>query len=117
MSYTEALAGAIPQLYGEAKRKAREALAERLTRMKAGTLAQYLKDDDVEIRRAAALATGTPEFKDHVPQLIELLNDSDPGVVLAAHTALRAMTSQTFGPAPAPWRTWWQQNMKPEEKK
>jgi hypothetical protein len=117
VSSTEALAGAIPQLSGEAKRKAREALAERLTRMKSGTLAQYLKDDDVEIRRAAALATGTREFKDHVPQLIELLNDSDPGVVLAAHTALRAMTSQTFGPAPAPWRTWWQQNMKPEEKK
>ncbi|HVS34567.1 MAG TPA: hypothetical protein VMS17_03230, partial [Gemmataceae bacterium] len=55
--YTEALAGAIPQLGGEDKRKAREALAERLTRMKAEVLSRYFQDGDGEIRRAAALAS------------------------------------------------------------
>ncbi len=107
VEYTEALAGAIPQLSGDGKRKAREVLAERLTRMKADTLSHYLQDDDVEIRRAAALASGTREFKDQVPQLIELLGDPDQGVVLAAHTALKAMTGQKIGPAAEPWRSWW----------
>jgi hypothetical protein len=110
--YTEALAGAIPQLRGDDKRKAREALAERLTRMTNASLARYLEDDDTEIRRAAALATGTREFKDQVPQLIELLADSDQGVVLAAHTALKAMTGQKFAPSAELWRTWWKQQEK-----
>jgi hypothetical protein len=112
VEYTEALAGAIPQMTGDGRRKAREALAERLTRMKADTLALYLKDDDTEIRRAAALAAGTREFKDQVPQIIELLSDPDQGVVLAAHTALKSMTGQKIGPSPEPWRTWWKQQEK-----
>jgi hypothetical protein len=107
VEFTEALAGAISQLSGDDKRQAREALTDRLARMKADTLARYLGDDNSEIRRAAALASGTREFKDQVPQLIELLNDSDQGVVLAAHLALKSMTGQKIGPSPEPWRTWW----------
>jgi hypothetical protein len=110
--YTEALAGAIPQLRGDDQRKAREALAERLARMTAASLGRYLQDDDTEIRRAAALASGTREFKDQVPQLIGLLSDPDQGVVLAAHTALKAMTGEKFAPSAEPWRVWWKQQAK-----
>ena len=77
--------------------------------MTADTIARYLKDDDVEIRRAAALASGTREFKDQLPRLIDMLSDRDQGVVLAAHAALKAMTGQTFGPSPEPWRVWMKQ--------
>src|SRR5262249_19112747 len=54
--YTDALAHAIPRLNGAVKGEARDALAERLTRMKKDTLDDKLRDDDVEVRRAAALA-------------------------------------------------------------
>ena len=55
--YTEALAEAIPQLHDADRRKAaREALAERLSRLKDHNLAFYLEDVDAEIRRATALA-------------------------------------------------------------
>ena len=68
VTYTEALAGAIPQLNGEDKgRKARDALSERLTRMKAEVLARYLQDPDAEIRRAAALAAAMKEAKTLIP--------------------------------------------------
>ena len=47
-----------------------------------------------------------------MPQIIELLSDADQGVVLAAHTALKAMTGQKIGPTPEPWRAWWKQQEK-----
>src|SRR5205085_2300872 len=77
-SYTLALAGAIPRLSGEAKSKARDTLAERFTRMTAETLRAELKDDDPEIRRAASLACAMKDDKSHVPDLIPLLDDSEP---------------------------------------
>jgi hypothetical protein len=116
--YTLALAGAIPRLSGEAKGKAREALAQRLTRMTAATLRQELKDDDPEIRRAAALACAMKDDKSHVPDLIPLLEDREPIVGRAAHAALTNLTGKDFGPeanasrqetarAMAAWRVWW----------
>jgi hypothetical protein len=116
--YTLALAGAIPRLGGEAKGKAREALAQRLTRMTAATLRQELKDDDPEIRRAAALACAMKDDKSHVPDLIPLLEDREPIVGRAAHAALKNLTGKDFGPeanasrqetanAMAAWRGWW----------
>lgn len=116
--YTEALADAIPQLNGDDKRKAREALADRLTRMKSETLHRYLQDDLPEIRRAAALACAMKEEVEHVPGLIDLLRDPEPVVVRAAHAALKELTRQDFGPALGAdkeevdkaveaWRAWW----------
>jgi len=116
--YTLALAGAIPRLGGEAKGKAREALAQRLTRMTAATLRQELKDDDPEIRRAAALACAMKDDKSHVPDLIPLLEDREPIVGRAAHAALKNISRKDFGPeanasrqetanAMAAWRGWW----------
>jgi hypothetical protein len=116
--YTLALAGAIPRLGGDAKSKAREALAQRLTRMTAATLRQELKDDDPEIRRAAALACAMKDDKSHVPDLIPLLEDREPIVGRAAHAALKNLSGKDFGPeanasrrdtanAVAAWKGWW----------
>ncbi|HEY7426465.1 MAG TPA: HEAT repeat domain-containing protein [Gemmataceae bacterium] len=116
--YTEALAAAIPQLEGAPRRKARDALAERLTRMKDETLAEYLHDEETEIRRAAALAIAMKDSKTLTPNLISLLSDSETSVVRAAHAALKEMTKQDFGPAAnasredcdqamLKWLQWW----------
>jgi len=115
--YTLALAGSIPRLSGEAKGKAREALAQRLTRMTAATLREQLKDDDPEIRRAAALACAMKDDKSHVADLIPLLEDREPLVGRAAHAALKSLTGKDFGPeanasrqeaanAVAAWKGW-----------
>jgi hypothetical protein len=117
-AYTLALAGAIPRLSGESKTKARDALAERLTRMTADTLRAELKDDDPEIRRAASLACAMKDDKNHVPDLIPLLDDPEPLVARAAHAALKSLTNQDFGPgkdgspkdraqAVEAWKGWW----------
>ncbi|MFQ3594179.1 MAG: hypothetical protein SNJ82_13450, partial [Gemmataceae bacterium] len=66
VTYTEALVAAIYGLEGEAKRAARQALTARLTRMKDTTLADYLLDEEPEIRRAAALASGTKQITTHI---------------------------------------------------
>jgi hypothetical protein len=116
--FTEALATAIPHLEGESRRKTRDALAERLTRMKEATLATYLRDEDAEIRRAAALACAMKESKALIPNLILLLRDPESRVVLAAHAALKELTGRDFGPsadashedrdqAVLKWQRWW----------
>jgi hypothetical protein len=116
--FTEALVSAIPRLEGEARRKAREALAERMTRMSDKTLGSYLQDEDPELRRAAALAFAMKESKEHVPDLIRLLSDPEPLVERAAHAALKSLTGQDLGPAAgadraeraraiAAWKVWW----------
>jgi hypothetical protein len=116
--YTDALAYAIHKLSGPVKVKARDALADRLTRMKVDTLTDKLKDDDLEVRRAAALAVAMKEDRTHIPRLIELLEDPEPPVAHAAHAALKALSSQDFGPAPeasrsdvgravSAWKEWW----------
>jgi HEAT repeat protein len=92
--YTQALASAIGQLSGEAKEKARQTLAERLTRFTANTLLAYLGSEDAELRRAAALALGMKDDKDHISELTDLLGDSEPSVVEAAHAALQKLTSR-----------------------
>jgi hypothetical protein len=119
--FTEALAGAIPLLKGGIKARARAALAERLTRMSAGTLRDKLKDENLEIRRAAALACARKKAKAHVPDLIALLEDPELPVALAAHQALKELTGKDFGPEPdasraerkaavAEWKAWWKKS-------
>jgi hypothetical protein len=120
-AYTGALAGAIPKLTGTPKSKARDALAERLARMTAETVSEKLRDEDLEIRRAAALACAMREEKTHIPRLIELLKDPEPPVARAARAALKDLTGQDFGPpadasaadrdrAVTAWEAWWQKN-------
>ena len=105
-AFTTALARAIPKLTGATKVSARDALAERFTRMTAATLKDKLKDDDLEVRRAAALAVAMKEDASFVPRLIELLQDPEPPVARAAHAALKALTKQELAPDPAAWKAW-----------
>jgi hypothetical protein len=115
--YTQALAAAIPRLSGAVKDKARDALAERLARMSSATLADKLEDEDLEIRRAAALACAMKEDKAHLRKLIDLLDDPEQPVIRAAHAALKSLTGEDFGPTPdasraerakavAAWKAW-----------
>jgi HEAT repeat protein len=116
--YTDALAQAIPRLPAAMQTKARDALAERLTRMKATTLKDKLQDEDAEVRRAAALACAMKEARAQIPDLIPLLLDSERSVAAAAHAALKDLTGRDFGPhakatagertlALLAWRDWW----------
>jgi hypothetical protein len=116
--FTDALAHAIPKLNGDAQKKARDALAERLARMTAATVRGKLKDDNVEVRRAAALACAMKSDKAFVPDLIATLDDTDHWVVRAAAVALRSLTGEDFGPSAtatseeraksvAAWKAWW----------
>jgi hypothetical protein len=98
-SYTQALVLAIGRLDGERRRDAREALAERLSRMTATTLRAMLKADDPEVRRAAALACGMKDAKNHVPDLIDRLTDEEEYVARAALASLKSLTGQDLGPA------------------
>jgi hypothetical protein len=121
--YTDALAGAIPHLDGDARKKAREALADRLSRMTSATLGVKLDDDNPEVRRAAALAVAMREDKAHVERLIDLLDDKEKTVSRAAYAALKELSGQDFGPATdagreehkkavAAWRAWWKEKGK-----
>jgi hypothetical protein len=98
VEYTEAIATAIPRLSADARKIAREALAERLSARKETTLLGYLTDSDAEIRRAAALALGMREAKEMVPEIAKLLLDPEPSVVHAAHASLRSLTGEDYGP-------------------
>jgi hypothetical protein len=117
-AYTQALADAIPKLDGEAKKRARGTLADRLSRMTPETLEVKLADNDAEVRRAAALAVAMKEDKAHTYQLIELLGDDEATVSRAAYAALKSLTGQDFGPAKdagraervkaiRAWKEWW----------
>ena len=55
--------------------------------MTADTLRGKLKDDDAEIRRAAAVACAMKDEKSFVPDLIEILDDPEPIVSRAAMAA------------------------------
>lgn len=121
--YTEALAHAIPRLLGEDRANAREALATRMSRLSAGQLVKDLKDPDSEIRAAAILASEAKGLRDHIPLIIDKLDDVDPYVVRAAVVVLKKMTRQDLGPASGAtreeheksvkdWKDWWENQKK-----
>jgi hypothetical protein len=123
VQYTEALSLAISRLDGEAREKTRDTLAERLTRMSARQLGEYMKDENPEIRRGAVMAIYMKDLSEHVPLLIERLGDGDSGVARAAQLVLKEMTKQEFGPEPgadreerdraiAAWKEWWRKQQK-----
>jgi hypothetical protein len=116
--FTEALALAIPKLNGDRQQKAREALVERLTRMKDTTLSEYLSDEQLEIRIAAARACAAKGSKSLIPRLIPLVRETRGGVAEAAHQALKQLSGEDFGPKPDAsrdervqaarhWLDWW----------
>jgi hypothetical protein len=118
VEFTEALALAIPQMSGANQRRTREVLADRLTRMKETTLKEYLADENLEIRIAAARACAKKGSKALIPDLIPSLRDSRGGIAEAAHQALKELSGQDFGPkanasrdervqATRQWTEWW----------
>jgi hypothetical protein len=119
--YTVSLARVIPKLEGENKKKARQSLADRISEMTSEALREKLGDSDSEIRRAACIATAMKEDRQRIPELIHLLEDSDPAVNRAAYAALKSLSNEDFGPAKNAdprdivkavnaWKTWWKEN-------
>jgi hypothetical protein len=97
VAYTQALAEAIPQLRGKNQERARQILAERLSRLNVEELRDRLRDDHWEVRRAAVAAC-LLQGKDHlVPDLLDLLQDSEPAVAEAAQNALEHLTGREAG--------------------
>jgi hypothetical protein len=122
--HTASLVHAIPRLDGDRQKQAREALAERLTRMTATTLRAMLKDPDAELRRAACLACAMKDDRGHIPDLIERITDQSDIVVPAARAGLKSLTEKDFGPPPgadeaakakaqADWKNWYASQGKP----
>jgi hypothetical protein len=106
--YTDALALAAARLEGDAQAKTREALANRLVRMQPKTLVEYLKDEDAEMRRAAAKACGMrrPPLRSSIPALVKLLRDPQESVIEAAHESLKTLAGGDLGTKPEPWEEW-----------
>ncbi len=115
--WSRALALVCAKTDGDKRKQAREALAERLTRMTAGTLKTMLNDADAELRRGACLAVAMKEAKPLVPDLIDRLADASDPVGRAARAALKSLSGVDFGPPPgadddaklaaaAAWRAW-----------
>jgi len=123
--FTTALVHVIGQVDGDRKKAARDALAERLTRMNADTLRGFLKHDDTELRRAAALACAMKDDKTHIPDLIERLATDEDLVVRAARAGLKSLSGgKDYGPEPGyskldravaveEWTAWWAKRKKP----
>jgi HEAT repeat protein len=97
VTYTLALAEAIAQMKGKNQDRTRQALAERLSRLSEEDLRDRLRDDHREIRRAAAAACVLKGHDDLVPDLLDLLQDPEPGVVEAAQNALGHLTGRETG--------------------
>lgn len=118
VQHTAAIVRAIGKLDGGRKKQARDALADRLTRMTAATLRKMLTDPDPELRRAACLACAMKDDKAHVPDLIDRVTDPSDLVVRAARAGLKSLTGKDHGPDPgapdekkveaaAEWRAWY----------
>lgn len=123
---TDALALAIPKVSGDIQRQARDALTQRLARMTANMLREKLQDDNLEVRRAAALACALKYAKERIPDLLQLLDDPEMDVIQSARQALTELTGEDLGPprdaprlrraeATAAWRKWWKKQQ--EEQK
>jgi hypothetical protein len=107
VEYTLALAAAIRELNAEMREKARHALVARLQRLGVRSVVNFMKDEDSEIRRAAAIAARHKASHDVIPSLIERLRDSDQAVVVAAHESLRELTGKNFDRSAEAWEAWW----------
>jgi hypothetical protein len=122
-NYTEALVTAANRLEGDRLKQARDALAERLTRMTADTLRAMAKSEEAELRRGAYLAMAMKDDKAHIPDLIAAILDDEEFVVRAAKAGLKSLTNQDFGPnknanigekklAKDAWQSWWDKQKK-----
>jgi hypothetical protein len=120
VAYDTALAQAIPELSAELQKTARAILADRFFCMPVKLLAEKLKDKDEEMRRAGVSVSRQRKLKVLVPNLIELLDDSNDEISEQVHHLLQKFASKDLGPrrgadriarqeAMAAWRDWWEQ--------
>jgi hypothetical protein len=101
------LAAALPRLKGEARDKVQEALIERLAHLDADGLRRRLNEEAPVLRQAAVAACVRCRDKKLIPDLIALLEESDPMLTSQAEKALESMTGQHF-PTLTAWRDWWE---------
>ncbi len=73
-------------------------------------LIEAVKDEDDDVRMAAAYALGQYADPEVVGVLIGLLDDQDFGVVEAAHQSLHTLTGQQFGTEGPAWLKWSEAN-------
>ena len=97
--FTEALVTAITRMDdGNKLKESRQALADRLTRMKAEYLRALAKAEEAELRRGAVLAMAQRDDKAFIPDLIAAITDNEEIVVRAAKAGLMSLTKQDLGP-------------------
>ena len=119
-AYDTALAQAIPELPTELHKTARAILADRFFCMPVNTLAEKLGDKDEEVRRAVVSVSRQRKLKALVPELIGLLDDSNPEIAGQVHQLLQHFAAKDLGPrrgadrdarlsAMTAWRDWWEQ--------
>lgn len=121
-AFTQALAIAIPKLAAGGRDPARGALAERLVRAPVADWRDYLRGDDFELSRAAALAGALKQDPELVPDLIAALERKPDGpLVPTLRSSLRNLSARDYGPAQfataaqrkqavSAWKEWWKQN-------
>ena len=69
-------------------------------------VSDLLHNFDPAIRREAAKLLGLASYPQAAEQLIDLLEDEEPGVAHAAHWALERGFAQKLPPEPARWHAW-----------
>lgn len=97
--HTWGIVQALAALEGRRHFEAREALAERLTRMNRDTLRHMLTERDAELRRAACLAVAMKDDRELIPDVIDCILDPNDIVVRAAKASLKAISGEDHGPA------------------
>ena len=118
--YDTALAQAIPKLAPELQKAGRSQLAERMYCLPIKTLTTSLSDPDQELRRAGLMVSRQRKLKSLTPELIEMLDDTNPDIARQAHQVLHHFASRDLGPKPGAdrdaklqamqaWRDWWEQ--------
>jgi hypothetical protein len=120
--YTQQLSALVQQLDGENQQIAREALYDRMCRMKSKTLRnKIIANDDFEVRRAAIRAIENKNKTELISDLIELLTDPDPKTRILSSRALKSLTDHEiktpiFADAnkrsrvQSQWTQWWEEN-------
>jgi hypothetical protein len=97
-------------------------LAKHMTRQSSPQLKDLLKNDQAQVRAAAAKEVGARKVR-HVSELIDLLNDAETDVQQAARQALVQIGGVDHGPAADAsfgdrqaaqrrWRAWWEKQVK-----
>jgi hypothetical protein len=73
---------------------------------RAALLYALRNDTSSDVRRQATHGLGNYDDDEVVLQLIQLLADSDPGVVVAAYRSLQRVSGLNLGTRPAQWQEW-----------